>query len=230
MDILERLQRLPLISLHHRMIVNHPVSSSVGSCTLLQSSTIHQPKPPSPPSPDEIPINVKQAYKTFAAVPLSHPLLEIQELPGQTSTEKPKTALEVPMSSGLHSPEQRPFRERQKYFEVEVKQQQMDKPPRRVSLVGEDDPKKMKEEEAQKLQQKHTLLLEEEVEEDEMIKRVPEVSMQSSVITEGVEYKIERLNGRSIQPPGTRPPVVTPWHLQKWSRNKEADADKYSER
>ncbi|KAK4805799.1 hypothetical protein QYF61_000405 [Mycteria americana] len=35
-------------------------------------------KPPSPPSPDDIPINVKQAYKTFAAVPLSHPLLETQ--------------------------------------------------------------------------------------------------------------------------------------------------------
>nr|XP_038031176.1 protein scribble homolog isoform X26 [Anas platyrhynchos] len=146
------------------------------------------PKPPSPPSPDEIPINVKQAYKTFAAVPLSHPLLETQ----------------VPMPSGLHSPEQRSFRERQKYFEVEVKQQQMDKPPKRVSLVGEDDLKKMKEEEARKLQQKRTLLLEEEVEEDEMIKQVPEMSMQSSVIIEGVEYKIERLNGRSIQPPGTR--------------------------
>nr|XP_047908515.1 protein scribble homolog isoform X29 [Anser cygnoides] len=152
------------------------------------SPSNQQPKPPSPPSPDEIPINVKQAYKTFAAVPLSHPLLETQ----------------VPMPSGLHSPEQRSFRERQKYFEVEVKQQQMDKPPKRVSLVGEDDLKKMKEEEARKLQQKHTLLLEEEVEEDEMIKQVPEMSMQSSVIIEGVEYKIERLNGRSIQPPGTR--------------------------
>nr|XP_038031168.1 protein scribble homolog isoform X18 [Anas platyrhynchos] len=153
-------------------------------CSSIQNS----PKPPSPPSPDEIPINVKQAYKTFAAVPLSHPLLETQ----------------VPMPSGLHSPEQRSFRERQKYFEVEVKQQQMDKPPKRVSLVGEDDLKKMKEEEARKLQQKRTLLLEEEVEEDEMIKQVPEMSMQSSVIIEGVEYKIERLNGRSIQPPGTR--------------------------
>lgn len=54
---------------------------------------------------------------------------------------------QVPMPSGLHSPEQRSFRERQKYFEVEVKQQQMDKPPKRVSLVGEDDLKKMKEEE-----------------------------------------------------------------------------------
>ncbi|KAM6275210.1 protein scribble homolog isoform 14-T14 [Spheniscus humboldti] len=167
-------------------------------------------KPPSPPSPDEIPINVKQAYKTFAAVPLSHPLLETQELPGQTSTENPKTALEVATHSpsGLHSPEQRSFRERQKYFEIEVKQQQMDKPPKRVSLVGEDDLKKMKEEEARKLQQKRTLLLEEEAEEDEMVKQVPEMNMQSSVIIEGVEYKIERLNGRSIQAPATRPSEV----------------------
>ncbi|XP_052643996.1 protein scribble homolog isoform X50 [Harpia harpyja] len=151
-------------------------------------------KPPSPPSPDEIPINVKQAYKTFAAVPLSHPLLETQ-----VATHSP---------SGLHSPEQRSFRERQKYFEIEVKQQQMDKPPKRVSLVGEDDLKKMKEEEARKLQQKRTLLLEEEAEEDEMAKQVPEMSMQSSVIIEGVEYKIERLNGRSIQAPATRPSEV----------------------
>uniref|UniRef100_A0A8B9GDP2 Protein scribble homolog n=1 Tax=Amazona collaria TaxID=241587 RepID=A0A8B9GDP2_9PSIT len=126
-------------------------------------------KPPSPPSPDEIPFNVKQAYKTFAAVPLSHPLLETQS------------------PSGLPSPEQRSFRERQKYFEIEVKQQQMDKPPKRVSLVGEDDLKKMKEEEARKLQQKRTLLLEEEAEEDEVVKQVPKMSMQSSVIIEGVE-------------------------------------------
>uniref|UniRef100_A0A8C0AXV1 Protein scribble homolog n=1 Tax=Buteo japonicus TaxID=224669 RepID=A0A8C0AXV1_9AVES len=123
---------------------------------ILQKVGILQ-KPPSPPSPDEIPINVKQAYKTFAAVPLSHPLLETQ-----VATHNP---------SGLHSPEQRSFRERQKYFEIEVKQQQMDKPPKRVSLVGEDDLKKMKEEEARKLQQKRTLLLEEEAEEDEMVKQ-----------------------------------------------------------
>ncbi|XP_062426794.1 protein scribble homolog isoform X14 [Rhea pennata] len=169
-------------------------------CFNIQNS----PKPPSPPSPDEIPINVKQAYKTFAAVPLSHPLLETQELPVQTSTEKPKSAQEVPQPSGLHSPEQRSFRERQKYFEIEVKQQQKDKPPKRVSLVGEDDLKKMKEEEARKLQQKRALLLEEEGEEDEMVKQAPDMSLQSSVIIEGVEYKIERLNGRSIQVPATR--------------------------
>uniref|UniRef100_A0A8C3FFV8 Scribble planar cell polarity protein n=1 Tax=Chrysemys picta bellii TaxID=8478 RepID=A0A8C3FFV8_CHRPI len=70
-------------------------------------------------------------------------------------------------SGGLHSPEQRSFRERQKYFEIEVKQQQVEKPPKRVSLVGEDDLKKMKEEEARKLQQKRALLLEEEEEEEE---------------------------------------------------------------
>ncbi|XP_068017167.1 protein scribble homolog isoform X19 [Melanerpes formicivorus] len=175
----------------------------------LRLSTHSTQKPPSPPSPDEIPINVKQAYKTFAAVPLSQPLLGTQELHGQASTESPRAAQEVAAHSPSgHSPEQRSFRERQKYFEIEVKQQQVDKPPKRVSLVGEDDLKKMKEEEARKLQQKRTLLLEEEAEEDEMVKQVPEMGMQSSVIIEGVEYKIERLNGRGIQAPATRPSEV----------------------
>ncbi|NXK42452.1 SCRIB protein, partial [Piprites chloris] len=148
-----------------------------------------QQKPPSPPSPDEVPINVKQAYKTFAAVPLSHPLLGTQ--------------VAVHRPGGQHSPEQRSFRERQKYFEIEVKQQHLDKPPKRVSLVGEDDLKKMKEEEARKLQQQRALLLEEEAEEEEEVRQVPEV-LQSSVIIEGVEYKVERLNGRSIQAPAAR--------------------------
>ncbi|XP_050187074.1 protein scribble homolog isoform X8 [Myiozetetes cayanensis] len=163
-------------------------------------------KPPSPPSPDEVPINVKQAYKTFAAVPLSHPLLGTQELSGQSSTENPKMASEVALHrpGGQHSPEQRSFRERQKYFEIEVKQQHLDKPPKRVSLVGEDDLKKMKEEEARKLQQQRALLLEEEAEEEEEVRQVPEV-VQSSVIIEGVEYKVERLNGRSVQAPAARP-------------------------
>ncbi|XP_057267124.1 protein scribble homolog isoform X19 [Pezoporus wallicus] len=180
------------------------------SINFITSQDDSKSKPPSPPSPDEIPFNVKQAYKTFAAVPLSHPLLEAQELPGQTSSENPKAALEVTTQSpsGLPSPEQRSFRERQKYFEIEVKQQQLDKPPKRVSLVGEDDLKKMKEEEVRKLQQKRTLLLEEEAEEDEVVKQVPKMSMQSSVIIEGVEYKIEKLNGRNIQAPAARPSEV----------------------
>uniref|UniRef100_A0A674HGC8 Protein scribble homolog n=1 Tax=Taeniopygia guttata TaxID=59729 RepID=A0A674HGC8_TAEGU len=118
-----------------------------------------KPSPPSPPSPDEVPINVKQAYKTFAAVPLSQPLLGTQ--------------VAVHSPGGQHSPEQRSFRERQKYFEIEVKQQHLDKPPKRVSLVGEDDLKKMKEEEARKLQQQRALLLEEEAEEDEEERQVP---------------------------------------------------------
>ncbi|XP_033368424.1 protein scribble homolog isoform X32 [Parus major] len=170
------------------------------------SNPQQKPSPLSPPSPDEVPINVKQAYKTFAAVPLSHPLLGTQELSGQSSTENTKMALEVATHSpgGQHSPEQRSFRERQKYFEIEVKQQHLDKPPKRVSLVGEDDLKKMKEEEARKLQQQRALLLEEEAEEDEEVRQVPG-AVQSSVIIEGVEYKVERLNGRSIQASAARP-------------------------
>ncbi|XP_023775762.1 protein scribble homolog isoform X5 [Cyanistes caeruleus] len=173
-------------------------------CFRIHSS--QKPSPLSPPSPDEVPINVKQAYKTFAAVPLSHPLLGTQELSGQSSTENTKMALEVAGHSpgGQHSPEQRSFRERQKYFEIEVKQQHLDKPPKRVSLVGEDDLKKMKEEEARKLQQQRALLLEEEAEEDEEVRQVPE-AVQSSVIIEGVEYKVERLNGRNIQASAARP-------------------------
>nr|XP_048692989.1 protein scribble homolog isoform X26 [Caretta caretta] len=169
------------------------------SCSSVQNSL----RPPSPPSPEDVPVNVKQAYKTFAAVPLSQ---ANKETHGQTSTEKPKASPEMMSSRGLHSPEQRSFRERQKYFEIEVKQQQVEKPPKRVSLVGEDDLKKMKEEEARKLQQKRALLLEEEDEEEEedVGKQMPDMSMQSSVIIEGVEYKIKRLNGRSIQSPATR--------------------------
>ncbi|XP_067416294.1 protein scribble homolog isoform X4 [Emydura macquarii macquarii] len=170
-------------------------------CSCVQNS-LH------PPSPEDVPVSVKQAYKTFAAVPLSHPLLESQadkEMHDQTSTEKPKDSPKMLSPGLLHSPEQRSFRERQKYFEIEVKQQQVEKPPKRVSLVGEDDLKKMKEEEARKLQQKRALLLEEEEEEEEdMGKPMPDMSMHSSVVIEGVEYKIKRLNGRSIQSPATR--------------------------
>nr|XP_054505120.1 protein scribble homolog isoform X21 [Agelaius phoeniceus] len=129
------------------------------------------------------------------------------ELSGQSSTENTKLALEVAAHSpgGQHSPEQRSFRERQKYFEIEVKQQHLDKPPKRVSLVGEDDLKKMKEEEARKLQQQRALLLEEEAEEEEEEGRQAPEAVQSSVIIEGVEYKVERLNGRSSQAPAARP-------------------------
>uniref|UniRef100_A0A8C1ID58 Protein scribble homolog n=1 Tax=Cyprinus carpio TaxID=7962 RepID=A0A8C1ID58_CYPCA len=85
-----------------------------------------QPSAPSPDTHEEYPINIKQVYKAFAAVPHS---------------------LATPSSFGRDSPEQRSFRDRQKYFEIDVKQQTPDKPKPRISLVGEDDLKKMKEEE-----------------------------------------------------------------------------------
>ncbi|XP_037659426.1 LOW QUALITY PROTEIN: protein scribble homolog [Choloepus didactylus] len=94
--------------------------------------------PPSPPSPDELPTDVKQAYRTFAAVPTPHP-------PEDSPAQLPSAAA---------PPEQLSFRERQKYFELEVRVPPTEGPPKRVSLVGADDLRKMQEEEARKLQQK----------------------------------------------------------------------------
>ncbi|XP_074799717.1 protein scribble homolog isoform X14 [Natator depressus] len=212
MEKVERMRRereaaTQLLEEEAESISNEPLRLDYRTLAALPSNNLPRVtralRPPSPPSPEDVPVNVKQAYKTFAAVPLSQ---ANKETHGQTSTEKPKASPEMMSSRGLHSPEQRSFRERQKYFEIEVKQQQVEKPPKRVSLVGEDDLKKMKEEEARKLQQKRALLLEEEEEEEEedVGKQMPDMSMQSSVIIEGVEYKIKRLNGRSIQSPATR--------------------------
>uniref|UniRef100_A0A7N6B8A2 Protein scribble homolog n=1 Tax=Anabas testudineus TaxID=64144 RepID=A0A7N6B8A2_ANATE len=108
-----------------------------------------QPCAPSPTSPDELPMNVKQAYKAFAAVPRS------------------LAVLEPPSPGGKNSPEQRSFRDRQKYFEIDVKQQTPEKPKPRVSLVGEDDLKKMREEEERKFEQRAREYLMDEDEEDE---------------------------------------------------------------
>ncbi|XP_023579699.1 protein scribble homolog isoform X6 [Octodon degus] len=101
-----------------------------------------------PPSPDELPANVKQAYRAFAAVPAAHP-------PEDGATQHPSPG-------PVASPEQLSFRERQKYFELEVRVPQAEGPPKRVSLVGADDLRKMQEEEARKLQQKRAQLLREE--------------------------------------------------------------------
>ncbi|XP_074208801.1 protein scribble homolog isoform X5 [Camelus bactrianus] len=126
----------------------------VGSGCSLDScpSTAHVcpgPQSPSPPSPDELPASVKQAYRTFAAVPGLHPP---QDAPAQLPTPGPSA-----------SPEQLSFRERQKYFELEVRVPQVEGPPKRVSLVGADDLRKMQEEEARKLQQKRAQMLREVV-------------------------------------------------------------------
>ncbi|XP_043834769.1 protein scribble homolog isoform X17 [Dromiciops gliroides] len=159
-------------------------SSQQASISFLPSQEEHKsPRtcPPSPPSPSEFPVNVKQAYRTFAAVPPPHPLTEAQVVPPGSAA----------------SPEQLSFRERQKYFELEVRPPQADGPPKRVSLVGEDDLKKMKEEEARKLQQKRALLLQEEEEEE-----AEEVVVTAPAPVEG----LESLGEQKSCLPQTEPP------------------------
>lgn len=126
------------------------------------SSCVVRPQPPAPPSPDALPTNVKQAYRTFAAVPGPHPL---QDTPTQVRSRQPALRPRGPLGPGPEapclrthfpqpptpgataSPEQLSFRERQKYFELEVRVPQAEGPPKRVSLVGADDLRKMQEEE-----------------------------------------------------------------------------------
>ncbi|XP_031439492.1 protein scribble homolog isoform X3 [Clupea harengus] len=107
---------------------------------------------------------------------------------------------ETPSPSGKDSPEQRSFRDRQKYFEIDVKQQTPDsKPKPRVSLVGEDDLKKMKEEEAKRFDQsaRDFLLDEDEEEEDDLAKQVAAMKASGKVVLDGVEYKVESVGGNS---------------------------------
>ncbi|XP_055288119.1 protein scribble homolog isoform X3 [Moschus berezovskii] len=126
--------------------VQRVLPAASGEMAEVPCSPGHQ-QPPSPPSPAELPANVKQAYRTFAAVPGLHPPLDT---PAQPPTPGPTA-----------SPEQLSFRERQKYFELEVRVPQAEGPPKRVSLVGADDLRKMQEEEARKLQQKRAQMLRE---------------------------------------------------------------------
>ncbi|XP_054876854.1 protein scribble homolog isoform X15 [Poeciliopsis prolifica] len=210
------------------------------------------PRAPSPSSPDEFPMNVKQAYKAFAAVPRSLAVLEPpQDLysvrnnfhpkqpspepvlndevfddrsegqegggEGLTSRVSPRTSLssdrrdymslaavprfsrtsveqQSPSLGGKNSPEQRSFRDRQKYFEIDVKQQTPEKPKPRVSLVGEDDLKKMREEEERKFEQRAREYLmdeEDEDEEEDLAKQVEHMKATGKVLLDGVEYKVE---------------------------------------
>ncbi|XP_041669833.1 protein scribble homolog isoform X3 [Cheilinus undulatus] len=203
------------------------------------------PRAPSPTSPDEFPMNVKQAYKAFAAVPRSLAVLEPpqdlygvrnnfhvkqpspepelnnevfdddvdgQEGAGKTLANRPSPRqeymslaavprffrpsmeLKSPSPVDKDSPEQRSFRDRQKYFEIDVKQQTPDKPKPRVSLVGEDDLKKMREEEERKFEQRaREYLLDEddEDEEEDLAKQVAQMKATGKVLLDGVEYKVE---------------------------------------
>ncbi|XP_049913098.1 protein scribble homolog isoform X8 [Epinephelus moara] len=154
------------------------------------------PRAPSPTSPDEFPMNVKQAYKAFAAVPRSLAVLEPpQDLYGVRNNFHPKQpSPESPSPGGKDSPEQRSFRDRQKYFEIDVKQQTPEKPKPRVSLVGEDDLKKMREEEERKFEQRaREYLLDEddEDEEEDLAKQVAQMKATGKVLLDGVEYNVE---------------------------------------
>ncbi|XP_041824319.1 protein scribble homolog isoform X4 [Melanotaenia boesemani] len=208
------------------------------------------PRAPSPTSPDEFPMNVKQAYKAFAAVPRSLAVLEppqdlygvrnnfhpkqpspepeldevFDDIDGQEGAGKGLTSkvsplpsvssdrreylnlaavprrsrpfqdLQSPSPGGKDSPEQRSFRDRQKYFEIDVKQQTPEKPKPRVSLVGEDDLKKMREEEERKFEQRareYLLDEDEEDEEEDLAKQVAQMKATGKVLLDGVEYKVE---------------------------------------
>ncbi|XP_060950067.1 protein scribble homolog isoform X2 [Limanda limanda] len=102
--------------------------------------------------------------------------------------------LQSPSPRGTGSPEQRSFRDRQKYFEIDVKQQTPEKPKPRVSLVGEDDLKNMREEEARKFDlraQEYLLDEDEDDEEEDLAKQVAQMKASGKVLLDGVEYKVE---------------------------------------
>uniref|UniRef100_A0A3Q2UMA2 Scribble planar cell polarity protein n=1 Tax=Fundulus heteroclitus TaxID=8078 RepID=A0A3Q2UMA2_FUNHE len=151
------------------------------------------PRAPSPSSPDEFPMNVKQAYKAFAAVPRSLAVLEPPQV-GRYPRLSPQSPARL---GGKSSPEQRSFRDRQKYFEIDVKQHTPEKPKPRVSLVGEDDLKKMREEEERRFEQRAREYLMDEDEEDEeedLAKQVEHMKATGKVLLDGVEYKVESVS------------------------------------
>ncbi|XP_035375687.1 protein scribble homolog isoform X16 [Electrophorus electricus] len=164
------------------------------------------PREPSPDTFDEFPVTFKRAYKAFAAVP--HSVAEPeppQDAFGQRNNMHPaQLSAETPTSCGRGSPEQRSFRDRQKYFEIDVKQQTPDNKPRpRVSLVGEDDLKKMKEEAKRTEQKAQEYLLDEdeEDEEEDLAKQVAALKAHGKVLLDGVEYSVESIGSRSSTPP-----------------------------
>ncbi|XP_063063097.1 protein scribble homolog isoform X17 [Engraulis encrasicolus] len=235
------------------------------------------PRAPSPDTFEEFPVNIKQAYKAFAAVPHSLAVLEPPQdkyvqrnnvYPVQPSPEadvgddvftdeveadgegdeldsgSPRPSLssdrrdymslaavprlsrasvefKTPSPVAKDSPEQRSFRDRQKYFEIDVKNTPENKPKPRVSLVGEDDLKKMREEEEKRFVQcaRDYLLDEEEEEEEDLAKQVAAMKASGKVLLDGVEYKVESVvspgsgnnnNGSPAPAPQHSQPAATP--------------------
>ncbi|XP_042164378.1 protein scribble homolog isoform X17 [Oncorhynchus tshawytscha] len=106
----------------------------------------------------------------------------------------PSPSLETPSPGGRDSPEQRSFRDRQKYFEIDMKQQTPDsKPKGRVSLVGADDLKKMREEEERRFEQRarEYLMDDDDEEEDDLVTQMGVLKATGKVLLDGVEYKVE---------------------------------------
>uniref|UniRef100_A0A8C8I8W9 Protein scribble homolog n=1 Tax=Oncorhynchus tshawytscha TaxID=74940 RepID=A0A8C8I8W9_ONCTS len=100
----------------------------------------------------------------------------------------------TPSPGGRDDLAQRSFRDRQKYFEIDMKQQTPDtKPKGRVSLVGADDLKKMREEEERRFEQRaqEYLMDEDDEEEDDLVKQMGVLKATGKVVLDGVEYKVE---------------------------------------
>ncbi|KAK7176215.1 hypothetical protein R3I93_000474 [Phoxinus phoxinus] len=134
--------------------------------------------------------------------PISSQTTDLYTPRNNVSAKQPSP--ETPSSFGRDSPEQRSFRDRQKYFEIDVKQQTPDKPKPRISLVGEEDLKKMKEEEAKRIEQsaqEYMLDEDEEDEEEDLAKQVADMKAHGKVILDGVEYKVESLGRHSSPSP-----------------------------
>ncbi|XP_037855950.1 protein scribble homolog isoform X11 [Chlorocebus sabaeus] len=107
---------------------------------------------------------LKLDYRALAAVPSAGGMQRVPSgAAGAKMAEAPcsPSGQQPPTPGPAASPEQLSFRERQKYFELEVRVPQAEGPPKRVSLVGADDLRKMQEEEARKLQQKRAKMLRE---------------------------------------------------------------------
>ncbi|XP_027860528.1 protein scribble homolog isoform X21 [Xiphophorus couchianus] len=143
-----------------------------------------------PYSPTIQPANIH-----FTATPTAKDSTSSSDLYGVRNNFHPKQpSPESPSFGGKNSPEQRSFRDRQKYFEIDVKQQTPEKPKPRVSLVGEDDLKKMREEEERKFEQRAREYLmdeEDEDEEEDLAKQVEHMKATGKVLLDGVEYKVE---------------------------------------
>uniref|UniRef100_A0A8C7JQW3 Protein scribble homolog n=1 Tax=Oncorhynchus kisutch TaxID=8019 RepID=A0A8C7JQW3_ONCKI len=100
---------------------------------------------------------------------------------------------QTPSPGGRDDLAQRSFRDRQKYFEIDMKQQTPDtKPKGRVSLVGADDLKKMREEEGLcQPRAREYLMDEDDEEEDDLVKQMGVLKATGKVVLDGVEYKVE---------------------------------------